>query len=195
MAESGCAAAPPLVHVDPDNPDDTPPPPPLPPRPRARFNSVAVRLSNNRLRSLDGLREFLQHVLDSPEQLAWLDVSCNELERVDTVLQDYPNLQVRVATRLCVTFNLTTGTHMFERTCVATHTALSMCVVWIWQRMVPECPASATTRYRLLGPVWGQFLSACLIRLAAWCTMVCMPVLSIDLATSSHAPCTCGVSE
>lgn len=95
MAESGCAASPPLVHVDPENPDDTPQPPPLPPRPRAQFNSVAVRLGSNRLRSLEGLRAFLAHVLDSPEQLAWLDVSCNQLERVDTVLQDYPNLKVR----------------------------------------------------------------------------------------------------
>lgn len=101
VAESGCAASPPLVHVDPENPDDTPLPPPLPPRPRAQFNSVAVRLGSNRLRSLEGLRAFLEHVLDSPEQLAWLDVSCNQLERVDTVLQDYPNLKVRALAPLC----------------------------------------------------------------------------------------------
>ena len=83
------------MHTDPENPDETPPPPPLPPRPRAQLNAVAVRLCNNALTSLDGLKGFLEHVLDDPSQLAWLDLSCNKLAHVDDVLCDYPNLQVR----------------------------------------------------------------------------------------------------
>ena len=93
-AESGCPARPPLVHVDPENPDEVPPTPPLPPRPDVQLNSIAVRLGNQRIRSLDGLKEFLDHVLDDPAELRWLDLSCNCLTSVDGVLCDYPNLQV-----------------------------------------------------------------------------------------------------
>jgi hypothetical protein len=93
-AESGCAAHAPLVHIDPENPDDIPKPAPLPPRPKAQLNAVAVRLSNNKLTSLNGLKVFLEHVLDRPDQLMWLDVSCNNLTCVENVLTSYPNLKV-----------------------------------------------------------------------------------------------------
>ena len=94
MPESGCPAKPALVHIDPENPDVIPQPPPLPPRPRARYNAVAVRLGSNHLASLDGLVAFLEHVLDDPKELVWLDLSCNALERIEDVLCTYPNLQV-----------------------------------------------------------------------------------------------------
>lgn len=96
IAESGCPANPPLVHIDPENPDEVPPVPPLPPRPNAQLNSIAARLGNNQLRNLDGLKEFLNHVLDDPQQLRWLDLSCNALTNVDLCLSDFPNLQARL---------------------------------------------------------------------------------------------------
>lgn len=83
------------MHIDPENPDDVPKPPPLPPRPKAQLNSVAVRLSNNKLTSLNGLKAFLEHVLERPDQLMWLDISCNNLTNVDSVLINYPNLKVQ----------------------------------------------------------------------------------------------------
>jgi hypothetical protein len=97
VAESGCPANTPLVHVDPENPDETPTAPPLPRRPNTQLNSIAIRLGNNRLTNLEGLKEFLNHVLDKPDQLCWLDLSCNQLTNVDDILCDFPNLQVCVA--------------------------------------------------------------------------------------------------
>lgn len=94
VADSGCPANPAKVHVDPENPDLVPQAPPLPPRPNAELNAVAVRLASNRLKTLEGLPHFVAHVLEAPEQLAWLDLNCNKLEQIDDVLLQFPNLQV-----------------------------------------------------------------------------------------------------
>lgn len=94
-AESGSPKCAPLVRVDPENPDAVPPPPHLPPRPNVQLNSIAVRLGNNKLTTLDGLESFLEHVLEDPQALVWLDLSCNRLKGISDVLTKYPNLQVR----------------------------------------------------------------------------------------------------
>ena len=49
-------------------------------------------LANNRLENLDGLSEFLKQVLDDTLELRWLDLSNNQLTKVDPVLLNYPNL-------------------------------------------------------------------------------------------------------
>ena len=36
----------------------------------------------------------MHHVLDEPSELIWLDASCNQLITIDTVIQDFPKLQV-----------------------------------------------------------------------------------------------------
>mmetsp|Transcript_17985 Transcript_17985/g.32843 ORF Transcript_17985/g.32843 Transcript_17985/m.32843 type:complete len:272 (-) Transcript_17985:132-947(-) len=60
----------------------------------AYVNSVCVRLSNNLLTSLNRLDLVMYHLLDVPSLLSWLDLSCNKLTSVDTVLVSLKNLQV-----------------------------------------------------------------------------------------------------
>ena len=93
-AESGYPKNLPIVHIDPEAPDQTPQTA-RPHRPDVQLNTVAVRLGNNKLKDLAGLRKFLDHVMDSPDELTWLDLSCNQLEGIDDVLCHFPNLQVR----------------------------------------------------------------------------------------------------
>ena len=45
--------------------------------------------------SPQGLDRVMHHVLDEPSELIWLDASCNQLITIDTVIQDFPKLQVR----------------------------------------------------------------------------------------------------
>jgi len=69
--------------------------PPLPAGLRGvPFNSVCVRLCNNLLKSLKGLEAAVAYVLDDPSELTWLDLSYNQLVRVEEVILKYPNLQV-----------------------------------------------------------------------------------------------------
>mmetsp|Transcript_32827 Transcript_32827/g.93160 ORF Transcript_32827/g.93160 Transcript_32827/m.93160 type:complete len:216 (+) Transcript_32827:285-932(+) len=63
-------------------------------RARTELNSVSLRVSNNMLTSLASLPEALGHVLDKPEELAWLDASFNKLTSIDDVVLSYPNLSV-----------------------------------------------------------------------------------------------------
>ena len=56
------------------------------------LNATGVRLNNNALRDLAGLEEFLDAVLDDPSELRWLDLSHNQLTRVDPVILKYPRL-------------------------------------------------------------------------------------------------------
>lgn len=58
----------------------------------SELNACGVKLSNNRLTNLDGLAEFLEAVLDDPSELRWIDLSHNQLTRIDPVLFDYPKL-------------------------------------------------------------------------------------------------------
>jgi Leucine-rich repeat (LRR) protein len=55
---------------------------------------TSVRLCYNELTSLDNLAEHLSHIMDDPRSnLQWLDVSFNQLTRIDSVLLQFPNLQ------------------------------------------------------------------------------------------------------
>ena len=58
----------------------------------SELNACGVKLSNNRLTTLDGLAEFLETVLDDPSELRWIDLSHNQLTRIDPVLFNYPKL-------------------------------------------------------------------------------------------------------
>lgn len=71
---------------------------------RVELNANAVRLANNLLPSLDGLRAFLAHVLESPRHLVWLDLSCNVLTSLSPDLSETPALQARPELR--------SGTHL-----------------------------------------------------------------------------------
>ena len=59
-----------------------------------KLNSVAVRLNNNNLTTLEGLEEVLAQILDDPAQLSWLDVSNNRLTTIEPILYKFTNLSV-----------------------------------------------------------------------------------------------------
>jgi hypothetical protein len=107
-AEGGWAKNLPLERPEEDV-DGAPPPPRTaaaprrtPRPPHVEVNADAVRLAYNSLTHLRGLSVFLDHVLDAPARLAWLDVSCNELNTIGPELLSLPNLQVRMLSFLCM---------------------------------------------------------------------------------------------
>jgi hypothetical protein len=59
-----------------------------------RLNSTSVRLCNNALGNLTGLDKAMYHLLDNPNELVWLDVSCNQLTSIEDIVLRYPKLQV-----------------------------------------------------------------------------------------------------
>jgi hypothetical protein len=64
----------------------------LPARP-AMLNSVAVRVCNNALPSLQDLDKVLNHHFDDPTEIVWLDASCNQLASIEEVILRFPKLQ------------------------------------------------------------------------------------------------------
>ncbi|KAG1665476.1 hypothetical protein FOA52_007608 [Chlamydomonas sp. UWO 241] len=59
-----------------------------------KLNATSVRLCNNQLISLAGLDRTMYHVLDDPQELVWLDASCNQIQTIDEIVTSFPNLQV-----------------------------------------------------------------------------------------------------
>jgi Leucine-rich repeat (LRR) protein len=57
-------------------------------------NADSIRLCNNQLTSLSGLERVAHHLLEDPADLAWLDVSFNQLTRIDDIVASFPNLKV-----------------------------------------------------------------------------------------------------
>eukprot|EP00892_Ulva_mutabilis_P001170 jgi/Ulvmu1/11053/UM007_0235.1 len=90
-AEGGWPANPPLTQADSESPTEESC---RTRRPDVVINSTAVRLANNRLSSLRDLPQFLQHVLEVPRSLRWLDLSCNALHRIPDELLDLSGLAV-----------------------------------------------------------------------------------------------------
>uniref|UniRef100_A0A7M4FH01 Leucine-rich repeat-containing protein 51 n=1 Tax=Crocodylus porosus TaxID=8502 RepID=A0A7M4FH01_CROPO len=59
---------------------------------RGRMLTRAVRLNNNTLNELMDLGPTLELLLENPEELAWLDLSFNDLPTIDPILTTYRNL-------------------------------------------------------------------------------------------------------
>lgn len=64
------------------------------PKRSTRLNANSVRLCNNHLVTLNGLDKAMYHVLDDPQELVWLDASCNQIQNIDDVITSFPSLQV-----------------------------------------------------------------------------------------------------
>mmetsp|Transcript_38452 Transcript_38452/g.46391 ORF Transcript_38452/g.46391 Transcript_38452/m.46391 type:complete len:230 (-) Transcript_38452:431-1120(-) len=56
--------------------------------------NCSILLGNNRLESISDLMDIHTHIMESPEQLQWLDVAHNELTTVDPILLKFPNITV-----------------------------------------------------------------------------------------------------
>uniref|UniRef100_A0A8C6SUW8 Leucine-rich repeat-containing protein 51 n=1 Tax=Neogobius melanostomus TaxID=47308 RepID=A0A8C6SUW8_9GOBI len=61
---------------------------------QGRYQSRALRLSNNSISDLTGITYLLKHFLSWPSHLGWLDLSFNKLERIDPVLCEMRELRV-----------------------------------------------------------------------------------------------------
>eukprot|EP00873_Tetraselmis_striata_P015569 jgi/Tetstr1/435833/TSEL_024721.t1 len=67
------------------------------------LNSTCLRISNNTISTLQGLPEVLDHVMDAPEELSWLDASFNKLTSIEDIIATYPNLVVLYLHANCLT--------------------------------------------------------------------------------------------
>ncbi|XP_043928954.1 leucine-rich repeat-containing protein 51 [Protopterus annectens] len=61
---------------------------------QGKYYSRAIRLNNNTLTDLKGFKEVIEKLLDNSTELAWIDLSFNDLSAIDPVLTQYPELQV-----------------------------------------------------------------------------------------------------
>ncbi|KAM4524091.1 leucine-rich repeat-containing protein 51-like [Odontesthes bonariensis] len=59
-----------------------------------KYLSRSVRLSNNKITDLGGLQFMLSGFLAQPSVLGWLDLSCNKITLVDSVLCELQELRV-----------------------------------------------------------------------------------------------------
>uniref|UniRef100_A0A8D0HSS9 Leucine-rich repeat-containing protein 51 n=1 Tax=Sphenodon punctatus TaxID=8508 RepID=A0A8D0HSS9_SPHPU len=60
---------------------------------QGRLLTQSVHLNNNTLNELTDFSEIMQQLLEHPEDLAWLDLSFNDLPNIDPVLTRYGNLR------------------------------------------------------------------------------------------------------
>lgn len=54
---------------------------------------TALFLNNNEVRTIRGLRDILNYVMFQPENLEWLDLSYNYLEKIEDEVLKFPNLK------------------------------------------------------------------------------------------------------
>ncbi|XP_043488024.1 leucine-rich repeat-containing protein 51-like [Polistes fuscatus] len=59
-----------------------------------RFATSTIWLSNNLLKSMDGLEIFTKTVLEDPTCLSWLDLSFNAINEIGVDIGKFPNLKI-----------------------------------------------------------------------------------------------------
>jgi len=62
--------------------------------PSGRYNSNVIRLSNNNLVDTHGLYQLALDLVECPENIAWLDLSFNDIEEVTDDILEFPNLKM-----------------------------------------------------------------------------------------------------
>jgi len=101
-----------IVHVNEDSDDDAAPPPPSPTHKdgldsngdaagqnvveeREKLKDMkALRISSNNITDISPLYTNLNHVLDSPSSLKWIDLSYNSISTIGSSLEKFENLTV-----------------------------------------------------------------------------------------------------
>ena len=61
-----------------------------------RYNSNVIRLANNNLVDTTGLYQMALDVVEFPEDIAWLDLSFNEIGDVSDDILEFPGMSVRL---------------------------------------------------------------------------------------------------
>lgn len=59
-----------------------------------KYDSKCLRLNNNVLSELKGFYDFISNFLVNPNNMCWIDLSFNEMTKIDGVFCDLPNLQI-----------------------------------------------------------------------------------------------------
>jgi len=62
--------------------------------PDGKFNIQTIKLNNNQMSELTGLDITLERIIESPEELTWIDLSFNDFSKIDPLLLKYPKLKV-----------------------------------------------------------------------------------------------------
>ena len=62
--------------------------------PDGRFESSALKLNNNIVQEWDGFDGLVDHLLKTPSELSWIDISFNYILTIDEVLLQYPKLSI-----------------------------------------------------------------------------------------------------
>jgi Leucine-rich repeat (LRR) protein len=59
-----------------------------------KYKSKCVKLNNNHFNELSGLMDCLSQIVLEPINISWIDLSFNDLQKIDPVLCEFPNLQI-----------------------------------------------------------------------------------------------------
>lgn len=59
-----------------------------------KFLTRALWLNNNKLTNIKNLDQVIEAVLESPEQVAWIDFSYNSIKTIDDIILKYENLKI-----------------------------------------------------------------------------------------------------
>ncbi|CAK8684196.1 leucine-rich repeat-containing protein 51-like isoform X2 [Clavelina lepadiformis] len=67
----------------------------LPKSPRTKkYSCNAIRLNNNSMSDMNGFDDTVQEIIENSDDVAWIDVSFNELQTIDKVITKFQNLKV-----------------------------------------------------------------------------------------------------
>ncbi|CAD5120469.1 DgyrCDS9036 [Dimorphilus gyrociliatus] len=58
------------------------------------YNASCIRLNNNLISKLNDFTTFLSHIIINPDQLTWIDLSCNELPEIPLALGTINSLRI-----------------------------------------------------------------------------------------------------
>ena len=61
-----------------------------------RYNSNVIRLANNNLIDTTGLYQMALDVVEFPEDIAWLDLSFNEINDVSDDILEFPGIHFAI---------------------------------------------------------------------------------------------------
>ncbi|XP_002740743.1 leucine-rich repeat-containing protein 51-like [Saccoglossus kowalevskii] len=56
--------------------------------------SSAFKLNNNRIQDLNGFADVVSNILDKPEELSWIDLSFNDISKIDSILVNHSHLKM-----------------------------------------------------------------------------------------------------
>lgn len=62
--------------------------------PKEKYATRCLRLNNNVLQELKNFMDVLTNILVDPMAMTWIDLSCNELTKIDACLRYLPSIQI-----------------------------------------------------------------------------------------------------